>query len=144
MPEEMKQVSDFLAKLETFPDLDVSIIRATKINKVLKAILKLESIPKEDEFRFKPRSQTLLDKWNILLASDTTPAPAAASSSNANGVNGTSNAATKDGKETTNGLKESSAEEKPDAADQEEKDAQDKEASAKDETTDSKVRTLTY
>jgi hypothetical protein len=102
----MKQVSDFLAKLETFPDLDVSIIRATKINKVLKAILKLESIPKEDEFQFKPRSQTLLDKWNILLASDTTPVPAAGSSStNTNGVNGTSGAASK--KETANGVKES-------------------------------------
>ncbi|KAI1132084.1 hypothetical protein F5Y10DRAFT_261563 [Nemania abortiva] len=106
VPEEMKQVSDFLAKLETFPDLDVSIIRVTKINKVLKAILKLETIPKEEEFHFKPRSQKLLDKWNILLASDATPAPAAGSSStNANGVNGTSSGTAKDTKETANGVK---------------------------------------
>ncbi|RYC63713.1 hypothetical protein CHU98_g2484 [Xylaria longipes] len=105
--EEMKQVSDFLAKLETFPDLDVSIIRVTKINKVLKAILKLETIPKEEEFQFKPRSQTLLDKWNILLASDGAPAPAA----NANGVNGTSGATTKSTKET-NGIKEGTADSK--------------------------------
>ncbi|KAJ2967899.1 hypothetical protein NUW58_g10341 [Xylaria curta] len=103
VPDEMKQVSDFLAKLETFPDLDVSIIRATKINKVLKAILKLDTIPKEEEFQFKPRSQTLLDKWNILLASDGAPAPA--TSANANGVNGTSGAAAKSTKETTNGVK---------------------------------------
>ncbi|KAI1281021.1 hypothetical protein F5Y07DRAFT_316283 [Xylaria sp. FL0933] len=114
VPEEMKQVSDFLAKLETFPDLDVSIIRATKINKVLKAILKLESIPKEDEFKFKPRSQTLLDKWNILLASDGASAPAAGSSSaNANGVNGNSAGANaKPSKETANGVKEGTAESK--------------------------------
>ncbi|KAI3342792.1 hypothetical protein F4824DRAFT_119928 [Ustulina deusta] len=113
VPEEMKQVSDFLAKLETFPDLDVSIIRATKINKVLKAILKLESIPKEEEFRFKPRSQTLLDKWNILLASDGTSVPATGSSSaNPNGVNGTSGATTKVSKETANGVKEGTAESK--------------------------------
>ncbi|KAI0104814.1 hypothetical protein GGR51DRAFT_220832 [Nemania sp. FL0031] len=106
VPEEMKQVSDFLAKLETFPDLDVSIIRVTKINKVLKAILKLETIPKEEEFQFKPRSQTLLDKWNILLASDGAPAPATGTSSaNANGVNGTAGATTKGTKETTNGVK---------------------------------------
>jgi hypothetical protein len=104
VPEEMKQVSDFLAKLETFPDLDVSIIRVTKINKVLKAILKLETIPKEEEFQFKPRSQTLLDKWNILLASDGAPAPAT-SAANANGVNGTTSAAAKDTKETANGVK---------------------------------------
>ncbi|TGJ86922.1 hypothetical protein E0Z10_g1803 [Xylaria hypoxylon] len=116
VPEEMKQVSDFLAKLETFPDLDVSIIRATKINKVLKAILKLESIPKEAEFRFKPRSQTLLDKWNILLASDGGPAPATGpSSANANGVNGTSGATTKASKETANGVKEGAAESKTEA-----------------------------
>ncbi|KAI0508409.1 hypothetical protein F5B22DRAFT_404603 [Xylaria bambusicola] len=113
VPDEMKQVSDFLAKLETFPDLDVSIIRATKINKVLKAILKLESIPKEEEFRFKPRSQTLLDKWNILLASDGGPAPTAGSSSaNANGVNGTTGAAGKASKDAANGVKESSGESK--------------------------------
>ncbi|KAI0432952.1 hypothetical protein F5Y09DRAFT_113895 [Xylaria sp. FL1042] len=113
VPEEMKQVSDFLAKLETFPDLDVSIIRATKINKVLKAILKLESIPKEDDFKFKPRSQTLLDKWNILLASDGASVPATGSSSaNANGVNGNSGAIAKPSKETANGVKEGTADSK--------------------------------
>ncbi|KAI1488165.1 hypothetical protein F5X96DRAFT_105181 [Biscogniauxia mediterranea] len=96
--EEMKSMSDFLGKLETFPDLEVSIIRATKINKVLKAILRLETIPKESEFEFKPRSQALLDKWNKLLAVDG-GAPAAA-----NGVNGTSGAQAK-GEKEANGEK---------------------------------------
>ena len=68
--EEMKQMSEFVTKLEGYADLEVSIIRATKINKVLKAILKLNTIPKEDEFQFKPRSTALLDKWNKLLASE--------------------------------------------------------------------------
>lgn len=82
--DEMKGMSDFINKLEAMPDLEVSIIRATKINKVLKAILKLDSIPKESEFNFKPRSQALLDKWNKILAADgTSVAPPAA-----NGVNG--------------------------------------------------------
>ncbi|RWA12433.1 hypothetical protein EKO27_g2674 [Xylaria grammica] len=111
VPEEMKQVSDFLSKLETFPDLDVSIIRVTKINKVLKAILKLESIPKEAEFQFKPRSQTLLDKWNVLL-NDGGPASATGPPANTNGVNGTSGATTKASKETANGVKEGTAESK--------------------------------
>lgn len=66
----MKQMSEFVSKLEGYADLEVAIIRATKINKVLKAILKLSSIPKEEEFQFKPRSQTLLDKWNKLLATE--------------------------------------------------------------------------
>ncbi|KAI0022190.1 hypothetical protein F4780DRAFT_206470 [Xylariomycetidae sp. FL0641] len=100
--EEMKSMSEFLNKLESFPDLEVSIIRNTKINKVLKAILKLEAIPKEEEFNFKPRSQTLLDKWNKILATDSAePAPATA-----NGVNGTAGSASKGEKEATNGVKE--------------------------------------
>ena len=60
----MKSMSEFLAKLETFPDLEVSIIRATKINKVLKAILKLEAIPKEEEFQFKPARRVHIPKSN--------------------------------------------------------------------------------
>ena len=82
-------MSDFLAKLETFPDLEVSIIRATKINKVLKAILKLEAIPKEEEFKFKPRSHALLEKWNKTLSTNETSAPTSAP---ANGVNGNGSA----------------------------------------------------
>jgi len=68
--EEMKAMSEFITKLEGYADLEVSIIQATKINKVLKAILKLNVIPKEEKFQFKLRSQTLLDKWNKLLASE--------------------------------------------------------------------------
>ncbi|KAL2256827.1 hypothetical protein VTK26DRAFT_1062 [Humicola hyalothermophila] len=90
--EEMKLMSDYITKLEGFPDLEVSIIRATKINKVLKAILKLEKIPKEDEFKFKPRATVLLEKWNKILAAES---GAAAAESGA-AVNGTSKAATKE------------------------------------------------
>ncbi|PBP27365.1 hypothetical protein BUE80_DR001543 [Diplocarpon rosae] len=71
--DEMKQMGEFISKLEGYVDLEVSIIRATKINKVLKAILKLATLPNNDEFRIKIRSQGLLDEWNKLLASDTTP-----------------------------------------------------------------------
>lgn len=105
----MKAMSDFVSTLESFTDLAVSIIRATKINKVLKAILKLENIPKEDEFQFKARSQALLDKWNKLLTAEGAagaPAAAPAVAPEANGVNGTK----------TNGVKaksEESEEKKP-------------------------------
>ncbi|EHK26409.1 uncharacterized protein TRIVIDRAFT_229361 [Trichoderma virens Gv29-8] len=77
--DEMESMSSFINILEKFDDLEVSIIRGTKINKVFKAILKLDSIPREEDFKFKKRSQALLDKWNKLLASEPTPA---------NGVNG--------------------------------------------------------
>ena len=73
----MKQMSEFITKLEGYSDLEVSIIRATKINKVLKGILKLEEIPKDAEFKFRERSTELLAKWNKILESET-PAPASA------------------------------------------------------------------
>ncbi|KAL7922651.1 hypothetical protein ACQKWADRAFT_75472 [Trichoderma austrokoningii] len=82
--DEMEAMSSYITHLENFQDLDASIIRSTKINKVFKAILKLDSVPREEDFKFKKRSQVLLDKWNKLLASD--PAPA----NTANGVNGAS------------------------------------------------------
>jgi hypothetical protein len=109
----MKQMSEFVNKLEGYADLEVSIIRATKINKVLKAILKLPTIPKEDEFQFKPRSQSLLDKWNKLLASEQgTPVATAAPT---NGVKEEAKPEAEDAKATpttTNGTKESSTEDK--------------------------------
>ena len=98
----MLSMSEFIAKLEGYADLEVSIIRATKINKVLKAILKLGTIPKEEEFNFKSRSQALLDKWNKLLAveQDTPPTPAT------NGI--------KQDTEATNGVKERATNENAD------------------------------
>ena len=119
----MGQMSEYISKLEGYGELEVSIIRATKINKVLKAILKLPSIPKEDELHFKTRSQTLLDKWNKLLATEQ-GTPAAAPATNGGGTTETkTDEAKTDSKveaeqskaspaEPTNGSKEIPAEEK--------------------------------
>lgn len=127
--EEMKLMSEYIAKLEGFPDLEVSIIRATKINKVLKAILKLDNIPKEEEFQFKPRSQSLLDKWNERLAVDGAAAPAPAKG--ANGVNGTSATKTNGIKEKTEAADKPKDEPAPEASESKE------EAKPEEEVTDS-------
>lgn len=63
-------MSSFLSKLETYPDLEGSIIRATKIHKVLKAMIRLTSIPKDEEYNFKKRSHDLLQKWQKILNDD--------------------------------------------------------------------------
>jgi len=63
-------MSSYLQKLETYADLEVTIIRATKINKVLKAIIKLNFIPMDDEYNFRGRSMDILWKWKNLLDSD--------------------------------------------------------------------------
>lgn len=74
--EDMAQMHDNLGQLEQHPDLEISIIKATKINKVLKGVLKLTDIPHEDEFRFKPRCSALLNTWNAAMsADDAAPAP---------------------------------------------------------------------
>ncbi len=64
----MNDMNGYFVQLESQADLDVQTIRATKINKVLKAILKLESIPKDEEYHFKDRSSALLNDWNKLLS----------------------------------------------------------------------------
>lgn len=94
---ELEGLSHYLDKLKEFTDLEASIIRETKINKVLKAILKLEHIPREAEFNFKSRSQSLLDKWNKLLANAAAAAPAPTATSN--GVNGASKPQSEEKKE---------------------------------------------
>lgn len=63
-------MSGFLNKLEAFPDLEGVIIRATKINKVLKAMIRLTSIPSDEDYQFKKRSHELLSKWNKILQTE--------------------------------------------------------------------------
>ena len=63
-------MSNYIKKLEGYGDLEVSIIRATKINKVLKALIKLNTIPKDEEFNFRGRSVELLGRWNKILGSE--------------------------------------------------------------------------
>ena len=72
----MQMLSNFLGRLEEHPDLEGSIIRATKIHKVLKAMIRLSSIPKDEEFHFKKRSHELLQKWNKILLEDPTASAA--------------------------------------------------------------------
>jgi hypothetical protein len=66
----MAHMALLFSKLESYQDLEVSIIRATKVNKVLKAIIKLNTIPKDEEYNFRRRALDLLGKWKHLLQSD--------------------------------------------------------------------------
>ncbi|CAL8575398.1 hypothetical protein XPA_001326 [Xanthoria parietina] len=68
--DEMKQMSDYLAELETYLDLEPNIIRSTKINKVLKAMIKIPSIPQDEIHQFKDRSLKILAEWNKTLSNE--------------------------------------------------------------------------
>lgn len=79
--EEMNNMAEHFSVLEQHTNLEADIIRSTKINKVLKVILKLNSIPREEDFQFKRRAQELLDVWTQTLAASDNKAVAP------NGVN---------------------------------------------------------
>lgn len=64
---EMAKMSEYFTQLEALDDLEQSVIRTTKIHKVLKAILKLSSIPMDEEYNFKSRSTALLTTWQKVL-----------------------------------------------------------------------------
>lgn len=67
----MKNMADYFTSLENFKDIDVTIIRTTKIHKVLKNIYKYpDDIPKDDEYHFKDRCATLLEAWSKMLNDD--------------------------------------------------------------------------
>ncbi|KAH7076495.1 hypothetical protein BKA63DRAFT_564884 [Paraphoma chrysanthemicola] len=74
--EDMANMSDYLKQLEAHEDLEAEVIKKTKVHKVLKAIIKLNTIPKEEEYAFKQRSNDLLTKWGGALAADPEPATA--------------------------------------------------------------------
>lgn len=96
---EMANMAEFFAQLEGYAELEPSIIRTTKIHKVLKAIVKLASVPKDDEYSFKKRSSAMLEIWNKRMESEndaatSTAGPSDATEAKAPETNGT--AATKD------------------------------------------------
>ena len=81
MNQQMKQ-------LEQYTDLDAGIIKSTKINKVLKAILKLDAIPLEETYNFKDRSSHMLTAWAPALGLDPATAGAEPTSSKEPTTNG--------------------------------------------------------
>lgn len=78
-------MSDYMKQLEVLDNLEGDIIKETKVHKVLKNILKLDRIPRDEELSIKKRSQDLLTRWNSVLnvVDDASAEPAAPA---ANGV----------------------------------------------------------
>ena len=68
---EMPAMANYIKKLEAYSgELEGPIIRETKINKVLKGIVKLNTIPKDEEYHFRERSVKLLAEWNTALGAE--------------------------------------------------------------------------
>ena len=56
----MKPMSDYLKQLEGYPDLEASILRTTKIPKVLKAMLRLGFVRLDEQYHLNTRTHALL------------------------------------------------------------------------------------
>ena len=82
----MPLMATYIKKLEGYADLEVSIIRTTKINKVLKALIKLNTIPRDEEFQFRKRSVELLSQWNKILGAEPADEAGADKENATNGV----------------------------------------------------------
>jgi hypothetical protein len=109
----MDSMGDLITRLETFTDLEGSIIRVTKIHKVLRAIIKLSSIPRDEEFQFKKRSHDLLAIWNKILASEPeTPTAASGTDKDGPATNGVGKDGKADEKDEEDGAKSASEGEK--------------------------------
>ncbi|KAJ4391702.1 hypothetical protein N0V93_005322 [Gnomoniopsis smithogilvyi] len=69
--DDLQEMSNSLAKLEAFPDLEASVIQSTRIHKVMMAILKLERLPEDDGFKVSigSRARALLDDYELTLMS---------------------------------------------------------------------------
>jgi len=74
--DEMDSMAEHFTQLESYKDIEAQIIRETKVHKVMKAILKLDTIPKNDEYNFKKRASTLLAAWNPILDGGESKTPA--------------------------------------------------------------------
>jgi hypothetical protein len=110
---EMPGMHQHMKTLENYNDLEGSIIKSTKINKVLKAIIKLGTIPREHEFQFKKRSQDILNSWGKQL-DEGNATPGAAPTPTTNGVKDEAKPATSNGTPAeTPAAEESKREDKP-------------------------------
>ena len=108
-------MSEFIYKLETFPDLDANMVRDTKMNKVLKGIIRLASIPKEEEFNFRQRSHALLQKWSQSVTKEPdTPTAATAGVKDDSEVHGNGTASKENGVKAADDAVEHPVEEKDD------------------------------
>ncbi|RMY23368.1 hypothetical protein D0865_16481, partial [Hortaea werneckii] len=130
---EMASMADFFGQLENYDNLEPSIIRVTKIHKVLKAIVKLHSIPKDEEYNFKKRSAAMLEVWNKKMESDGDGAASAPPATSEEPKSAPAAPAEEKEPETNGESKAAEPDTKPEQPDTEAKEGAEKEAEEKPE-----------
>jgi len=123
--EEMQQMSDYFTSLEGYKDLEGNIVKRTKIHKVLKAIIRINHIPKDADLKFKQRSADLLDIWQKTITAEEEAQVDEGSMKDATTTNGVAK------NEKSNDEKEVATEDAPTGTTNETTDGKDKNTKAK-------------
>ena len=64
-PDDMDHMNKTLKLVEEYGGITADVLRTTKIGKVMRRIVQLPQIPRDDEFSFKERAEKLCDKWAV-------------------------------------------------------------------------------
>ena len=67
-PEDMPSADATFKVVEEYDGMTAEHLRTTKIGKVMKRVMQLSEIPRDDEFHFKDRAEKLCAKWGAIMA----------------------------------------------------------------------------
>lgn len=68
--EEMPQADSTFKVIEEYDAMTADALRTTKIGKVMKRVMQLSQIPRDDEYHFKDRAEKLCARWGAIMAGD--------------------------------------------------------------------------
>ncbi|PPQ95931.1 hypothetical protein CVT26_016152 [Gymnopilus dilepis] len=98
-PEAMAEVDQLFKTVETYDEMTIEQLQFSKIGKVMRHIAALSDDkmpPRDEEFHFRTRAKSLVDKWHQILNANK---PAAGGSPSASAAAPATNGATKEAKE---------------------------------------------
>ncbi|KAJ9475129.1 ISWI one complex protein 4 [Pseudozyma hubeiensis] len=75
--EDMPSADATFKTVEEYDGMTADHLRTTKIGKVMKRVMQLSDIPRDDEFHFKARAEKLCAKWGAIMAGGDAPKEAA-------------------------------------------------------------------
>ncbi|EKM54777.1 uncharacterized protein PHACADRAFT_258859 [Phanerochaete carnosa HHB-10118-sp] len=131
--EDMPGFDQLFRTVEEYDNMSIQYLTFSKIGKVMRHIhaLSTDKVPRDDEFKFRERAKTLVDKWHDILSASKASEGAVRKPAT-NGKPHTEEAGTANGKEDANGKEEkeatSATEEKDEAKDSMEIDAREEAA----------------
>ena len=63
----MPDVNRLFETIEAKGNLTTTVLLQMKIHKVMKAVAKLENIPRDDEFKLRERARAMYERWRDML-----------------------------------------------------------------------------